>query len=192
MKNITFVTTNKGKYNSAKKVLADYNIDVIHKNISLPESQDGSLEEIATNKAIYAYNLVHSPLLTMDAGFFIPSLHEFPGIFAHYVVDTLGVEGLLRLTQDKDKSAEFREVLCYLESPEKEPKLFYRVVKGRLSNQIRGKLHAGHWSELALVFIPQNYTQTMAEMSQETFEKFQREVDSNSHWEQFARFFSSE
>lgn len=188
MLEVTFVTTNNGKYESAKHALRKHGITVLQEKISLPEAQNDSLGNIAISKAKYAYRLVSKPLLTMDAGFFIPSLRDFPGIFTHYVLDTIGVEGLLTLIKGKDTYAEFREALCFIENPDKEPQVFYKYVRGNLASEIRGELKPFHWSTLALVFIPHHDTKTMAEMSADEFDTFRKRVDKTSHWEQFARF----
>jgi len=189
MKEIIFVTSNQGKYSSARSFLEKYGIRVIQENLEVPEPR-GALEEIAVHKAMYAFRLLKRPLITMDAGFFIRSLNGFPQIFTNFVLETIGVEGIIKLTENRDRKCEFREVLCYLENLKEKPRLFKRVVKGKISERPLGRIKPYHWSRLALIFIPDNESKTMAEMTNEEFINFRKRVDADSHWERFGRFFA--
>jgi XTP/dITP diphosphohydrolase len=186
MKKIIFATSNKGKYNSARTFLAKYGIKVIQKSLKIPEPR-GSLEEIAIQKAKYAFRILKKPLITMDAGFFIPSLGGFPMMFTNFVLDTIGIDGILKLVDGKNRNCEFREVLCYYDNIRL--KLFKRIVKGKIAKAPRGKVKPYHWSKLFLIFIPEGETKTIAQMSKQEFMNFRKRVNKNSHWEQFAKFY---
>ncbi|MDA2922700.1 hypothetical protein MYX07_05560 [Patescibacteria group bacterium AH-259-L07] len=188
-KKIFFITTNKGKYFSAKRVLKKYGITVIQKEINIPEPR-GNIEEIAIQKAKYAYKIVRKPLIVMDAGFFIDSLNGFPMMFTNFVLETIGIQGILKLAQRKNRSCEFREILCYCDGLRKKPRLFKRVVEGKLSRKPKGKVKSYHWSKLAYIFVPKGEIKTMAEMTEKEFTNFRRKVDAGSHWEQFSKFYS--
>lgn len=190
MKKIIFVTSNQGKYNSAKNLLKKYGIKVVQKSPETLEPR-GSLKEIAIHKAKYAYKILKKPLIAMDAGFFIHSLNGFPMMFTNFVLETIGVKGIIKLIRGKDRVCQFKEVLCYCDSLRTKPKLFERIVKGKISKKPRGKVKPYHWSRLALIFIPQKERKTMAEMTKKEFANFRKRVDKNSHWEQFGRFFYS-
>ncbi len=188
MKEIIFVTTNRGKYNSAKNFLKKYGIKVIWEKLELPEPR-GTLEEIAIHKAKYAFKILRKPLITMDAGFFIYSLKGFPMMFTNFVLTTIGIEGIITLVKNKDKACEFKEVLCYLDNLRKKPKLFKRIIKGGIIDKPLGKLKPYHWSKLSLIFIPEGERKTLAQMTKKEFQNFRKKVDKNSHWEQFTKFF---
>ena len=189
MKEITFATTSKGKYSSAKRVLEKYNISVVQANIELPESQS-SLKIIAEQKVKYAYNLLRKPVIAMDAGFFIHSLNGFPMMYVKPVLQTIGIEGLLRLVEGKQRECEFREVLCFIDDGEGEPTFFTRIVKGSLAEKPNGMMHDKHWSELALIFIPENESKTMAAMNVEEYAQFRKGREEDSHFEQFGKFYT--
>ncbi|MFZ5559860.1 MAG: non-canonical purine NTP pyrophosphatase [Patescibacteria group bacterium] len=189
MKEIIFVTSNQGKYNSAKNFLGKYGVKVIQKNLEVPEPR-GTLEQIAIHKTKYAFKILKKPLMAMDAGFFIHSLNGFPMMFTNFVLETIGVEGIVKLVKSKDKSCEFKEILCYCDNLHKKPRLFERIVKGKISEKPFGKIKPYHWSKLALIFIPEEERKTMAQMTKKEFMNFRKRVDKNSHWEQFAKFFS--
>src|SRR3989338_4293686 len=188
MKKITFVTSNQGKYLSAKNFLRKYEIGVIQKNLEIPESR-GSIENIAVQKARYAYKILKKPLIAMDAGFFIFSLNGFPKMFTNFVIETIGVEGITKLIKGKNRNCEFREALCYCDNLRKKPKLFERIVRGTIAKKPQGKVKWYHCSKLVLIFIPEGKKKTMAEMTKREFMNFRKRADKNSHWEQFGKFF---
>lgn len=188
MKKIIFVTSNQGKYLSAKNFLRKYNINVVQKNLEIPESRE-SIEEIAIQKSKYAYKILKKPLIAIDAGFFINSLNGFPRMFVNFVLETIGTEGIIKLIEGKNKTCEFKEILCYCDNIQTKPKLFERIVRGTISKKPRGKVKPYHWSKLALIFIPEGKRKTLAEMTKKELMNFRKRVDINSHWEQFAKFF---
>lgn len=190
MKEVTFATTNKGKFSSAKRVLEKYGISLTQANIELPESQS-SLETIATHKVNYAYKMLNKPVIAMDAGFFVHSLQGFPMMYVKPILETIGIEGILKLVEGKERDCEFKEVLSYVDSRTEEPKLFTRIVKGTLAHEISGEMNDKHWSVLALVFIPEGHTKTMAAMDDEEYLIFRKQVEENSHFEQFGKYYST-
>jgi XTP/dITP diphosphohydrolase len=189
MKSIIFATTNKGKFTSASRVLKRYDIEVIQSKIELPESQS-SLETIATHKAQYAFNMLQRPVIAMDAGFFIDSLNGFPMMYVKPVLESIGIEGILKIAEGKERDCEFKEIVAYCDNTEHEPKLFTRIVRGTLSQKPTGTMDDKHWSELALIFIPEGESTTMADMDDAAYELFRHRVEANSHFEKFAQFYS--
>jgi XTP/dITP diphosphohydrolase len=103
MKKIIFVTSNIGKYLSAKNFLGKYGIKVIQKNLEIPESRD-SIEKIAIQKSKYAYKILKKPLITMDSSLFIYSLNGFPQMFTHFALETIGIEGIIKLVDGKKRN----------------------------------------------------------------------------------------
>ena len=71
----------------------------------------------------------------------------------------------MKLVDGLDRTCEFRECVAYLDSTLAEPKYFIAHIRGTLAAEPRGQLHEGHWSELALIFVPDQRTTTLAEMS---------------------------
>ena len=187
---IIFVTSNKGKYNSARRVLEGFGIKVIQKNIPIPESR-GSIEEIAVQKAKYAYKTFKEPLLVNDSGFFVKSLNGFPMMFTNFALETIGNEGILKLAEGKARDCEFKEILCYLDGSRKKPKIFERIVKGKLAFKEKGRLSPRHWSKLSLIFIPEGGKKTLGEMTDEEYDDFHKKIENSSHWEQFGNFYSN-
>ncbi|MDE4908669.1 RdgB/HAM1 family non-canonical purine NTP pyrophosphatase [Methanogenium marinum] len=110
---ITVVTSNENK---AREVASFFEgvADVAHTFLEIPEFRDNDVGVIAEEKARYAWNALRCPLIVDDTGFFISSLNGFPGPYAAYVLDTIGMEGILRLVEGtKDRSAYFETAIAY-------------------------------------------------------------------------------
>src|SRR3989338_301292 len=133
--NITYVTTNIGKVKSLQRHLEPYQIGVIQKAVELPEPRSSDVKLIAEHKARSAYKILKEPLVVLDAGFYIQALNGFPRAFVNFTLETIGLEGILRLVEGKSRSCEFRNCLAYMDNKLKEPRLFLSTVKGKLSEK---------------------------------------------------------
>lgn len=172
MDTIYFATSNIGKFNSLRREFVDYHVNIEQLFTVLPESRSLNVEEIAKEKIEYAYKSVHKPVVVSDAGFYIMSIKGFPGTFVNFALETIGIEGLLKLVECKSRDCEFRECLAYLDERLAQPLLFIGVVKGRLADKPRGEMQPHLWSELGLVFIPEGSDKTLAEMDHDTYSKW--------------------
>lgn len=123
-------------------------------------------------------------------GFFIHSLNGFPMMYVKPVLQAIGIRGILKLVKGNKRDCEFREVLSFSDSLHATPKIFIRVVKGTLAHNISGEMSDTHWSELALVFIPENETKTMADMNETEYTAFRKAFEKDSHFEQFGKYYS--
>ena len=111
---ITFITGNEHKVKEAENIFKDYDY----------EEPQGTLEEVAISGAKYACHELDCPVIVEDAGLFIRALNDFPGTYSHYVQDTIGNQGILKLLENTDdRYAEFRSVIGYC-APNSEPKRF--------------------------------------------------------------------
>lgn len=191
MLKITYVTTNKGKVRSLRKRLKEYKISVIHTPLELPEPRSDDVEDIARYKARYAYNILQKPLVVLDAGFYIPSLNGYPGAFVNFTLDKIKLEGILRLVEGKERDAEFRECLCYIDQNHPEPRAFISSLKVKISNEPRGKMKKHLWSELACISIPPYTDKTLAEMTRKEYDQYwQDHPRENSCQEDFGQWYS--
>ena len=136
---ITFITGNEHKVKEAENIFKDYDIELEHIDFGYDELQ-GTLEEVALSGAKYASRKLDRPVIVEDAGLFIKALKGFPGTYSHYVQDTLGNQGILKLMEDvSDRYAEFRSVIGYC-APNSEPKTFLGKVEGEIAVEERGDL----------------------------------------------------
>jgi len=106
---LTFVSTNAGKFREVRAILADYDVRVRWKKRPLPELQAESLERVVTEKLDAAARLAPR-VLVEDSGLFLPALGGFPGVYSAYALDTIGLEGILRLLRSRKRTAVFRTV----------------------------------------------------------------------------------
>lgn len=169
MKEIIFVTTNKGKIATAQKDLR--NITILPFNAELVEPRSDDIKEIAKQKVLQAYDLVNKPCISLDAGFFIKELNGFPRAYVNHTLDTIGIEGILKLMEGAaDRYCEFRSCLSFFDGITM--KFFESKSPGTIANSIRGRDNKNKWSDLWYIFIPEDYCKTLAEFSKEDFEEY--------------------
>lgn len=169
MKDIIFVTTNKGKIASAQRELKD--IQVLPYNAELIEPRSDDIKEIAKQKVIQAYKIVKKPCIALDSGFFVHALNGFPKAYVNHMLETIGVNGLLKLMNGvENRYCEFRSCLAYFDGTKFE--FFESKAPGFLSNNIRGNETEIKWSDLWYVFKPQNFNKTLAELTKEEFSTY--------------------
>jgi len=136
---ITFITGNEHKVIEAENIFKDYGIELEHIDLGYEEPQ-GTLEEVALSGAKCASRKLDKPVIVEDAGLFIKALNGFPGTYSHYVQDTIGNQGILKLLKDTDdRYAEFRSVIGYC-APNSEPKTFLGKVEGEIAVEEKGDL----------------------------------------------------
>ena len=186
MKEIIFVTHNKGKVKSAEKYLSNIKFSTYDFELEEPRSDD--LKEIATAKVKQAYEKVKKPCIAMDSGFFIDELQGFPRAFVNFSLETIGIEGILKLMEGKEnRKCQFKECLAYHDG--NEIHYFYGKHPGNLAKEVLGKNREEKWSDLWYIFKPDNFEKTLAEMTQEERENRCRTNGSNSAFEEFAKWY---
>lgn len=189
---IYFASKNTGKMLSLARDLAGMDVEIIQAPLDIPESRSTDVQKVAQKKVTTAYGLMGKPILAQDSGFFIESLGGFPGAYVNYILETIGIDGIMALTTDKTKNCEFRECLAYMEESLSEPVSFTASVRGTLSDEQRGVVQKHHWSPLSLVFIPQGQEKTLAEMSYEEYLEWHRPARIDSTSRQFARWLAEQ
>lgn len=109
----TVVTSNENKAREVAAFFAGV-AEVRHTFLEIPEFRDNDVGVIAEEKARYAWNLLRCPLIVDDTGFFVAALNGFPGPYAAYVLDTIGMGGILRLLEGaEDRSAYFETAIAF-------------------------------------------------------------------------------
>lgn len=155
---ITYVTGNWAKIMNAKEILEPLGIEVDNEKIETEEIQANSVEEIAMHSAKYASEKLKCDVLKNDSGLFVEILNGFPGPYTHYVDDTLGEDGLLKLLEGKEnRNACFIEAFSYCEYGS-EPVVFKSITKGTIAKEKSG-VYGWSWD---YIFIPDGYNKTMA------------------------------
>jgi len=155
---VLFASSNTHKYEEAKKILSEFDIELGFFQTELVEIQDDLLSKIALQKALDAHKKCHEPVIIEDDGLFIDSLSGFPGPYSSYIFDTIGNNGILKLLGD-NRDAQFVAIIAFCDSSN-EPTLFESRVAGTISKNIQD----GGWG-YDPIFIPEKQNKTYAELT---------------------------
>ena len=180
------IFVNKGKVESAKEKLQDIKIDIY--NYEVDEIRSDDVREIAKHKVKEAYKVVEKPCISLDAGFYIEELNGFPRAYVNFALDTIGIEGILKLMENKtNRKCAFKECLAYYDG--ENMLLFNGNHEGVLSEKIQGKDNSKKWSDLWYVFIPYGYDQTLAQMTDEQRNSRKRCKENNSAMDELSDYY---
>ncbi len=185
MKEIVFVTQNKGKVESAKEKLKNVDLKIFEYDLEEPRSED--IKYISEYKVRQAFNLVKKPCISLDCGFWIDELNGFPKAFVNFTLDSIGIDGILKLMEGKEnRDCRFTECLSYFDGEN----LFQFDGKheGFLSKEILGNETHKKWSDLWYIYTPKGYTKTLAQMSDAERGNRTR-IDSISAIDEFSNWF---
>ena len=187
---IYFATTNQGKVQSLQRDLGKYDISVVQHPVDLIEPRSSDVQEIAKSKVNQAYSIIRKPTVVIDAGFYIHSLNGFPRTFVNFALETIGIEGILKLCEGKERNCEFQHCLAYMDKSLESPRYFSYEVKGNLSFNPKGVMQKHLWSKLSLIFIPKESNKTLAEMNPEEFLEWRKiNYKGSSHYKNFIDWF---
>lgn len=165
---ITYVTGNPLKIKVAKHFLEPLGIEVNNIKIECPEIQADTCEEVAIFSSKWASNELKKDVLKNDSALIIPSLKNFPGPYTKYIEETIGEEGILKLMDKiEDRYAYWIEVLAYTKYGGN-TKTFTSITPGSIATKKKGNRG---WA-YDYIFIPENETNTFAELSEEEQVKF--------------------
>ena len=156
-KTITYVTGNWAKIASARQALEPLGYNIENIKMETPEIQADDVTEVAKYSAKWACEKLGKAVLKNDCGLFVNALKGFPGVYTHYVSDTLGEDGLLKLLEGvKDRTAYFKEAIAYCEVG-KEPIVFEGITKGKIDTKKSGT-YGWTWD---FIFIPDGEEKTL-------------------------------
>lgn len=151
-------------------MLLPLGFEVEQLKIPYPEIQGPNLEEVAVFgiKWILKEEDIKGAVMLEDAGLFIHSLSDFPGVYSKFFFTTLGCEGALRLLEEKgDRKAHFESVVAFC-SPDSPPRIFNGRVDGEIAFEPKGEHGFGYDP----IFIPQGETKTFAQMDTKEKNRF--------------------
>lgn len=155
---VTFVTSNSGKVAEVRRIFAEFGIRVRWSRRSLPEPQAARLEDVVHAKLAAAADGPARAVVVDDSGLFVDALDGFPGVYSRYVLDTVGLDGILRLARGRDRNARFRAVAGFRRG---RTEIVTRgEVAGSLSRSIRGSNGFGYDP----IFVPRGERKTFGEL----------------------------
>ena len=188
LKNIFFATTNEGKCATLKDNLGEeFKVTMI--DLDITEPQADTVEEIVTFKGDTAFQLIQKPVIVQDSGFVIPALNNFPGPYIKYILDSIGVEGLLKLMKGvTDRRCYFIGCTCYTDK-DSQHIFTFKSDEGTLSEDIRGETDPKAWGGLWHVFIPSwSETSTYSEMGIDVINQQLKDSKHKTDLEQMADY----
>jgi len=185
MKTIYFVTGNYGKVREASKVLKKYNIKLKQIKYSKPEDKKLSTEKIAENAAKILVKKFKKPIIVEDTGIFFEAYKDFPGRNSKVVFNKLGLIGILKKLENKNRRAYFKTAIGY--ANRKKLRIFVAYCKGKISKKPIGKKDKN--LPYDNIFIPDGYSRVFAEIMKtkqkissrvRAFEKFGKYLSKNA------------
>ncbi|MBU0662454.1 MAG: non-canonical purine NTP pyrophosphatase [Candidatus Diapherotrites archaeon] len=166
-KELFIATANKHKVIEISEIIGKYGVSLVQKDIPLIEPSEGTLEDIAIEKARQAFAELKTPVIAEDTGVYFNEYKDFPGLMAKRVYLQLGFKGLLGLVKAaEDKGAYFKTVICFMwGTGETEHKLFAGECKGRLLEEVvsleKDRL------PYEKIFVPEGYEKAMVDIPRE-------------------------
>jgi Xanthosine triphosphate pyrophosphatase len=192
MEKIVYVTGNYGKYINVKNHFEEKGIDIDYFTCDIEELDINDIELISKDKAKKAYEKLGKPCFVGDSGFYIegyPGNPDYPGAFVKRSGISTDIENLLKIMNDvENRNCRFIDCLTFYDGIAFFS--FLGVSRGTLSTTVRGNDKVEAKSNLWRVFIPNNCTKTLAEMTEEEFKD--RNDDRTSATEQFIEWYKRE
>ena len=169
MENLTYITGNYGKYIQVKEKFENAKIFIDYFKYDLDEPDINDIKIISKEKARQAYEKLGSPVFVADSGFYIehyPNNPGYPGAFVKRSGVSSNVKNLLEIMKNvNNRDCYFQDCLTFFDGNEYNQ--FLGISKGVLSKELRGHKNSRAKSNLWYVFVPNNCTKTLAEMSDE-------------------------
>ena len=161
MTDLSFVSTNPGKYREVSAVLRPYGVRVRWTRRTLPEPQAETLEEVVRAK-LDAVRDVAGRVLVEVSGLFIPSLAGFPGVYSAHFLKVWKFGPILELLRHRERAAHFRTVAGLRRG--RKQAFFVGEVSGEIARRPRGRNGFGYDP----IFVPAGWRRTFAEASAES------------------------
>jgi len=134
---VTFITSNEGKFREAEKIASKYGVTVKWKKMEYTEPQGKDLEEIAKLSAEMLSQKLKEPFFIEDSGLFVEALNGFPGPYSSYVFKTIGNEGIIKLMEGvENRKAYFMAVIAFFDG--EKVWTFTGRVDGEIAEEMRG------------------------------------------------------
>ena len=152
-----FVTGNANKVREAGDILGVTLEQVEVGGIFEMQTQD--IEELVNHKCQQAYDLLKCPVLVEDSGLLFNAWNGLPGALVKWFECAVGCEGMLKMLQsfeDRDATA----VCCFAVHDGKN----IRITRGEIQGTIATKIRGGNGFGWDVLFIPDGYQRTFAEM----------------------------
>jgi len=153
---VTFVSTNPGKFREVRAVLEPFGVRTRWKRRLLPEPQAPTLAEVVTAKLDAVADLP-GYVLVEDSGLFVPSLAGFPGVYSAHFLEVWGFGPMLELLRRRSRAAYFQTVAGLRRG--RSTWTFSGEVHGRIARKAAGSGGFGYDP----IFVPDGWDRTFAQ-----------------------------
>lgn len=189
MENLTYVTGNYGKYISVKEQFEKTGIFINYFKCDLNEPNINDIKLISKEKAKEAYEKLQTPVFVNDTGFYIecyPNNPGYPGAFVKRSGISNNIDMLLETMKNvHNRNCYFMDCITFYNGNDYYQ--FFGISKGKLSYEKKGTNQKKAKSNLWYVFVPNNCTKTLSEMSDE--ERYNRPDDRISATNEFINWY---
>lgn len=190
---IHFITSNAGKVKSLQSLFESMgrtDIEIIADNLHLIEPQADTVAEVSLFKARQAFSQLKESVLVEDGGFAIEALNGFPGVYAKYVNQTLGAEGLIKLMDGiSNRNAKFISTSTYIDAAGAEHQFHRKGGSVSIANQVSKMDSPFAWSVLWKIVWIDSFQKTMSEMTEEEINQYYSAGKSENSLNIFASWF---
>lgn len=156
-KEILFITGNNKKVEEVKAITG---LNVVSRDLDIPEIQALNIEEVAKSKALVAFQLTGQPVIVDDTGMSIEALNGLPGALVVWFLNALKPEGILKmLNGEKNRKASVSTCIGYADK--NGVFVFTGTIHGEVPALLRGENGFGYDP----IFVPKGYSKTYAEMT---------------------------
>jgi len=188
---IYFITGNQTKVLHAKVALEGLGVEVVSKKLDIIEPREEEPENIVIEKALQAFEVLKLPLMVEDSGIFIEALNGFPKTYVNFVMNTLGVENILKLLKGvNNRKVEFHQSLAYIEPGMDTPKVFSYVDGGfRIAENIWEPEDSDGVFEFDKILIPPGETKALSMFDKKwRAERDALQNEGKIHYQQLAKW----
>ena len=193
MREINFITSNKGKLAALKRALVVRgmeNVKIFGQDLNLIEPQFDTVAEVSVFKARQAYEILKKPVLVEDGGFCIEALNDFPGVYTKYILQTIGAKGLMKLMDGvQNRRARFVGHAVYID----EKGQLHAFARKKGDVLIASKMSEANspfaWSDLwKIIYVP-SIGKILSEMNESEVERFYNDNNAVGSVQQFAAWY---
>lgn len=190
-----FVTSNFGKFSTLKESLKLYNINSvtpIMKSLNIIEPQLDCVFEVSKYKGLQAFDILNSPVLVEDGGLEVDVLKGFPGVYTKYVLETIGVDGILKLlANQKNRNARFISVTTFVDANRTVHQFERENIEYTITEEKLDKNSPFAWSELWKVIYVKEFGKTLCEFTTEDLKQYSAMIDKKGSIQKFVDWFAS-
>jgi XTP/dITP diphosphohydrolase len=167
---IYFITSNEKKAKTLREQLIanNFNIKVEAINLDIIEPQANSVKEVSLAKAKEAFAILKESLVVEDGGFEIEALKGFPGVYTKYILETIGIDGVLKLMEnEKNRNCRFVSYTTFIDKHGQIFQFERLGGYGLVANKRSDVFSDFAWSDFWYIFYIPRFKKVLSELSKE-------------------------